>query len=532
VSEYLEAGDFSVDVEARTVRGLLLPWGETSRLSASQTEPIAFERGSVAVPSDVSVVTANRFHDRHDPVGRATSIEDTEQGLVATFSIARTTEGDEFLDQYREGSIRKLSAELAGIVRDGARGPRARLTGAGFVTEGAFASAALFAVASEGDAEPIDLADLLERIQALEAAAETTEESDDSEAEETPNPTDEPEAPATKEETTVAEAQVPNTAATPEVAKKETTAQGVFELITKASKPFGGEEAETMLAALADIKTSGTGALPAPGVLQPSWIGQLWADKSYNRRYFPLLKNGTIQAMEEKGFKLDRGAELMQPWTGNKSELPTGTGSTSLVTGEFQRFGFAVDIAREFYDIPGNQEVIAAFLRGVVDSYARVSDKYALEYIYNAAVGTERANVIDRDAYPAGYSSALGKLIQGVDHIDDTEATPSFAIVAPDVYTALRYTPADQLPEFVSFSAGRQEGSADGVTVLRDKFGVLQAGDVLVGSREAAHLNEIGGGSPIMLDALDIARGGIDRAAVAYVQSMVEYPEGFVVIAD
>jgi hypothetical protein len=529
MTEYLEAGDFSVDAEARTVRGLLLPWGEQSRLSASQTEPIAFERGAVAVPSDVSIVTANRFHDRHDPVGRATSIEDTEQGLVATFSIARTTEGDEFLDQYKDGSIRKLSAELAGIVRQGARGIKARLTGAGFVTEGAFASAALFAVAEpetvSDDVEPHVLEQLLERIAALEALQ--TPEPTEAE-EETPTPTDEPESPATEEETTVAEAQVPNTATAPEAVKEETSANGVFELITSARRPMGSAEAETMLAALADIKTSGAGALPAPGVLQPAWLGELWAAKSYARRYFPLLKNGTIQAMEEKGFRLNQGAELMQRWTGTKTELPTGTGSTSLVTGEFERFAFAVDIAREFYDIPGNQEVIAAFVRGIVESYARVSDKYALDYIYNAATVDGK---VDRNVYPSDYPVALGQLIEGIDRIDDTEATPSFAIVAPDVYTELRYTPKDKLPEFVNFGAGRQEGTADGVTVLRDKFGVLEAGDVLVGSREAAHLNELGGGSPLLLDALDIARGGVDKAAVAYVQSMVEYPEGFVVIA-
>lgn len=549
MTEYLEAGDFSVDPEARTVRGLLLPWGEQSRLSASQTEPIAFDRGTVAVPSDVSIVTANRFHDRHDPVGRATSIEDTEQGLVATFSIARTPEGDEFLDQYKDGSIRKLSAELAGIVREGARGIKARLTGAGFVTEGAFASAALFAVAPEDDVErtAVEAEAVAEGFAAAQSTASTgslitaleqtiatlkalqTPEPTEAE-EETPNPSTEPATPATEEETTVAEAQVPNTATAPEAAVEKTPANGVFSLVTKAAKPFGDDkaEAETMLAALADITTSGPGALPASGVLQPAWLGELWAEKSYARRYFPLLKNGTIQAFDEKGFKLNKGAELMQPWTGNKTELPTGTGSTSLVSSQFQRFGYAVDIAREFYDIPGNQEVIAAFIRGIVESYARVSDKYALEYINTAATADGK---VDSDVYPAEYPRALGQLIQGIDLIDDTEATPSFAIVAPDIYTELRYTPKDKLPEFVNFGAGRQEGTADGVTILRDKFGVLDAGDVLVGSREAAHLNELGGGSPLVLDALDIARGGVDKAAVAYVQSMVEYPEGFVVIA-
>jgi hypothetical protein len=527
MTEYLEAGDFSVDPEARTVRGLLLPWGEKSRLSASQTEPIAFERGAVAVPSDVSIVTANRFHDRHDPVGRATSIEDTEQGLVATFSIARTTEGDEFLDQYKDGSIRKLSAELAGIVRDGARGIKARLTGAGFVTEGAFASAALFAIGEpvtvSDDVEPHVLEALVERIAALEAAAKTPEATEPEE--ETPNPTDEPEDPATEEETTVAEAQVPNTAAAAEVAVEETPANGVFELITNARK--GDRTSETMLAALADITPTGTGAIASNGVIQPTWLGEVWSGVEPERRYVNLIKNGSIVAFEEKGFRLSTGSELVKPWAGNKAELPTGTATTSVVSGEpLMKWAFAADIAQEFYLIEAGKPVVDAFVREIFRSYARVSDKYALQRIV-AAAGT----AIEADEYPAGYSSALGKLIQGVDLIDDSDVAPTFAVVAPDVYTALRFTPKDQLPEFVTFSAGRQGGTADGVQIVRDKAGVLGAGQVLVGGRDFAHLNELPG-SPIQLDALDIAHGGVDKSVIGMAQYMTEYEDGIVLIGD
>lgn len=548
MTEYLEAGDFSVDAEARTVRGLLLPWGEKSRLSASQTEPIAFERGSVAVPSDVSIVTANRFHDRHDPVGRATSIEDTEQGLVATFSIARTTEGDEFLESYKDGSIRKLSAELAGIIRDGARGIKARLTGAGFVTEGAFASAALFAIGplqeavdeaiEKAEAEVLTFtkddgsfdveryrAEVLAAAQRLQAlVAQETPEATEPE-EETPNPTDEPEDPATEEETTVAEAQVPNTAAAAEVAVEETPANGVFELITNARK--GDRTSETMLAALADITPTGTGAIATNGVIQPTWLGEVWSGIEPERRYVNLIKNGSIVAFEEKGFRLSTGSELVKPWAGNKAELPTGTATTSVVSGEpLMKWAFAADIAQEFYLIEAGKPVVDAFVREIFRSYARVSDKYALQRIV-AAAGT----AIEADEYPAGYSSALGKLIQGVDLIDDSDVAPTFAVVAPDVYTALRFTPKDQLPEFVTFSAGRQGGTADGVQIVRDKAGVLGAGQVLVGGRDFAHLNELPG-SPIQLDALDIAHGGVDKSVIGMAQYMTEYEDGIVLIGD
>lgn len=538
MTEYIEAGSFSVDTEARTVKGLLLPWGETSRMSASQTQPISFERGTVTVPADISILTANRFHNQHDPVGRATSVEDTDAGLVATFSIARNPEGDEFLDQYKAGTIRKLSAELAGIVRDGAKGVKARLTGAGFVTEGAFASAALFAigdpedVADKPSTEPKTTVD--ERTEKFtdedgktwnRKVTTTTVIDGDTTTVTTKEVLTEPELEPDPNPEEAQVAPVPATLNASLEAKPEETANGVFELIRKMRAPMGDAEAETMLAALADIKTSGTGALPASGVIQPAWLGEVWAERTYERRYWGLVKNGSITAQDEKGFRMDSAAELVQAYAGNKADMPTGTATTSLVSSTFQRWAVAVDIAREFFDIPGNREVIDAFVRRLFNSYARVTDKWALQQ-YVAAAGT----AVSADVFPDGYNTSIGKLLQGINVINDTDVDASFVVVAPDVHKELLYTPKDKIPEFINLSAGFQSGTADGIQVVRDKFGVLSAGQVLVGSKDSAHVNEMAGGSPLTLDALDIARGGIDKAVHGYTQYLTEYTQGFVLL--
>lgn len=557
MTEFVEAGDFSVDPEARTVKGLLLPWGETSRLSASQTPPIAFERGSVKVPADVSVVGANRNHDRYDPVGRATAIEDTDKGLVASFSIAKTEEGDDFLAQYKAGAIRKLSAELTGIIRNGARGVSARLTGAGFVSEGAFASAALFAIGDPteqpaevqpvervvpDDAEkPLGLADgettFVTATDESGVTTSTTKTVADPEADEAGTTTQKttttdvvvtpaaPESP-NAEEAAVPNATVPNSMNAAAAAPKEADASAVFAAMSAALKN-GDPNAESMLAALADIKTSGTGALPANGVIQPAWLGEVWAERTYTRKYFGLVKNGSITNQDEKGFLMDTAAELVQPYSGNKADVPTGTATTSIVSSTFQRWATAVDIAREFFDIPGNNEVIEAFVKRMFNSYARVTDKWALQQIVAGA-----GAVVKAATYPTGYDAALGKLVQAIDLVDDSDVDTSFVVVAPDVYTALRYTPKDKIPEFVTFSAGRQSGTADGIQVLRDKFGVLAAGQVLAGGHDAAHVNELGGGSPLTIDALDIARGGVDKAIHGYTQYLTEYPKGLVLLGN
>ena len=170
----IEFGTFAVDQATRRVRGILVPWGEKSRTSASKTKPITFPRGSVTIPRDPAVVTLNVGHDRFSPLGRGALFEDQEAGLHAEFEIADTEEGDQWLADH--GLFVKLSAEVRDIVRDADDNGRAKLTGAALVTEGAFASAALFAIDGDPDDEnpSIELAN-----DTAEAPAEEEDEPDD-----------------------------------------------------------------------------------------------------------------------------------------------------------------------------------------------------------------------------------------------------------------------------------------------------------------------------------------------------------------
>lgn len=561
-TEFVESGDFAVDAEARTVRGLLLPWEEESRLSASGMPPITFPRGSVPVPTDVSIISANRNHNRYDPVGRATAIEDTDRGLVATFSIARTAEGDAFLAEHKAGTLRKLSAEIAEIVRDGARAVQGRLTGGAFVAEGAFASAALFAVGpvtedTQKEAPVAEIPEAVEPVQPddkaattetktvvnpdgsstitttttkVETAADgTTTEVKTVTTETVEKPAEEVEAPTTTEP----EEKPVGIPATSNFAVKTTPAdapaESVFAAMSAASRGRADNAQNEMLAGLADIKTSGTGALPAAGVVQPAWLGEVWSDKAYERKFWSLVQNGNLTNQDEKGFVLDQGTALVQKYNGNKAAVPTGTGSTSLVSSEFQRWAVAVDIAREFYDIPGNNEVIEAFVRGIFNSYAKVTDEWALQKFY-AAAGAQ----VDADTYPAGYSAGIGKVLQALDAINDSDVDATSVVVAPDVFKELMYTPKDLIPEFINLAFGTHgEGNADGgVTVIRDKFDVLGSGQVLGVSHDAAHLNELPGGSPLTVDAIDIVNGGIDKGVHGYTQYMTEYSDGFILLGD
>ena len=554
-----ESGAFTVDPATRTVRGILLPFGETSRLSMSKTEPVYFTADTVDVPADPSIVTLNREHDQFTPIGRATYLQKRREGVYAEFSIANTPEGDRYLsEEYPAGVFKKLSAEIAGLARDTADRAKAvagRITGAALCTQGAFEHAALFAADTPADPSPapVDPPAPGAGDETSQAAGtiKTTEEVKDlgngkkrvtrttvtvTEITEPDQPVD----PTAEGDNPMPAATVPATLAasaanlvTPDSVKPDAaSARDVFALITRAQK--GDGDAEKMLAALTDIKVTGTGALPATGVLQPNWLGEVWKEKTYQQRYIPLLGHGDIKAIDEKGFTVSAAAEPVQKWSGNKSALPSSGGTTTLVTADFQRWAWAADIAREFFDIPGNEEVIAAFLRLVANSYARVTDKWALSKL------VDKSTVVAKDTYPTlptgstDYPEAIKQLIQGVNYVsgDTVDDTPSFAVCNTLAWNQIIYAPADALPKWLTLDFGiqQQEGTASGVRVVRGDIGIQNTAAVLVGAKDAAHVNEMPGASPLTLSALDIANGGVDQATVGYTQFMADYPDALVTI--
>jgi hypothetical protein len=534
----IDAGTLTASVQDRTITGLLVPYGEQC---ASNLGKFSVAPGAFKVPADLSGMSINLEHQREVVLGVPSQLRDTAQGIVATFSIARTPAGDAALAEVAAGTRRSLSAEVADVKIKNGQAVDGRLFAAALVREPAFPSATL-------------LASAVDTLLAEEVSATTVEEEYVDEngvtwrrvTDESVDVETSPEGATTTITTTVVEetqtpaeplaepqeeapvGNVPSTtltAAAP-AATDQPTLSNVLSIIDKTRK--GELSGDLLLAALSDIKISGAGAVPAAGVLQPNWLGELWGGRRYTRRYMPLIQNGVIRALDEKGFRLTPDAELVQSWAGNKAEMPSGSATTTLQSSYLAKWAWAADIAREFFDLPGGEEVIDAMLRAVADSYARVTDLWTLSQIVDASA----TNLTAAATYPTGYPSALGQLIQGITAIEDAGDTPSFAIVNSLAWSELIYTPKDQVPEFINISVSTTgEAVADGrVRVVKGAIGISGTAATLVGSSQAAHVNELAGASPLQLDALDIAKGGIDRAVVGYTQYMNDYTNGLVMI--
>lgn len=518
-----ETGLFSI-VEDRTVEGLLLPYNEESRLSVSNTAPIKFAKGTIRLPRDPSVVTLNEEHSQFAPLGRAIELRETEEGVVAKFAIANTDEGDAYLAAPEK---RRLSPELRDLVRRGADAVTARLTGAAITTEGAFASAALFALGDITE-ELVDAAVVSDSgdlaIEANELPSTVTVTAGEETKVFTPEDAPTADNPANEEteNATMSNAVAPATAAESVVDETVKSANALFSAITTAARSGDKSALEAIktdaLFALAD-QTYDKNATD-PGKNYEQILGEIWTGDEFERQIVPLFTSGTLTELR---FKQSQWVQkpLVDKWDGNKTAIPSRSATRTVSDKMAQRFAGGLDIAREYADF-GHTDDIAEIVRQMVQSYKENSDAYVLDEVLAAA--TEVAS----STYPTGVSKPHGVLVQGARAVrTEGRARATFAVLADDLYEELLFTPKDGILEYLGGQFGIKDGSFDGFQVVNHPD--VPAGHALIGASQSARVLELPG-SPIRVSAQDIARGGLDEAVFGYVGVSIQRPSALVLI--
>lgn len=104
------AAAFEVDVEARTIRGLAVPYGIPARSGGKAWQ---FSQGSLELPTDPSRIKLWLQHDATSAVGYAAELDDREDGLYPVFKIARGADGDRALQLAEDRVWDGLSIGLA-----------------------------------------------------------------------------------------------------------------------------------------------------------------------------------------------------------------------------------------------------------------------------------------------------------------------------------------------------------------------------------------------------------------------------------
>lgn len=509
----IEAGLFSLDETTRTVRGRLIPWDEPT--DPRHKHPAVFRRGTITVPGDLSVLRANRDHELTDPVAVFTMVEDNEGGADVELRIAKTPEGDELIEQHKAGKYRRLSGEFRNLVKRGNEVVSGILTGAAFVPEGAFASAGLFSLDS------------------IEEAPEVSPEPTETEPEE------EPAAPQ-EEDMSQDIATVPGM---PPVQVNDKQDENVFSIMPEKEGLFGlmqrvkesgdpdatrelAKIGERNLFALADVKISGANQLGTAAV-QAGWIGHVWEGNAFERIIIPQMARGDLTKLTWAGWKWN-AKPAMATWAGNKAAITSNTVTATPTTGSAQRFAGGHDLAREFYDF-NETEAIEAYAAAMVESYAQLSDKYALQAVYTQSV-TNGATV--KDTYPTDVPDVIGKIVQGaLKVVTSGKGIPTVAVLPPALYATYVMTMRDATLEFLGTSASLTQGTLSGIAVIPDPYSILAADEVLVWAKPAARALELPG-SPVRVNALDLVNGGVDNAFFGYIGVDIQRPEAIVRVAN
>lgn len=577
MTEHTEAGLFSRVAGTREIEGLLLPFGELSRPNLSKTEPVMFSASAVALPRDPSIVTLNDEHDRFNPLGRGVAFTMKPEGVVGRFAIANTDEGDAFLASYGDGTgKRKLSAELGSLVRNGQHAVRSRLTGAAVCTEGAFESAALFSLAPGQNVEFTTDVPASDEYSAPDRdnSSRTVSEFTDSEGvrwrrieeysskstvekitDAAPATTDTPTTSSEEETMTAAAAPAePQTPAAPALfsgapapaPEPADVDMNAFFSAFHAMKNARTADTENALMALADITTSGS---LANGVSPKVWVGKLWQGKRYVRKFIDLATHiyGPIDINGREGYRLNDTEGLVKKrTTGEKKELPTGSATTAKRNSTRESYGYAADVAQEWAYLTGGADVLQQFWEGVADSYAKVTDIEARDTLIRVAMdrdGAALSALVAPEELPAGtpansaYYPGVVQLIQAIEAISDADDDPAWAIVNPVLWKQLIYTPKELLPEFVSLSvtAGTGEANVDGKVIVKKApqaaFPGTVATDpqVAAGSKASVEFKELSE-TPIQIDAVEVAKFGLDRSIVGFLETFIVRPESTVFI--
>lgn len=170
---------FSVDLEKRTIRGLAVPYGVAAM---SKGKLFQFSRGTLKY-GDVTRIKLLIGHDFSQAIGYVSALEDTDEGLVPTFKIARGDEGDKALSLAEDKVLDGLSIGLGNgsrfSTKDGVfHAIEAPLAEISLTPSPAFADARVLSVAASADQGDLVMDDDTKVIETAEVAPDFSAISD------------------------------------------------------------------------------------------------------------------------------------------------------------------------------------------------------------------------------------------------------------------------------------------------------------------------------------------------------------------
>ena len=506
-------------VDKRTISGLVLPFNREGYTNAG---PVTVKAGAVTLPEDLSRVKLLRDHSTDQgftPVGYATDVTETAEGIRMSFKIGSTADGDVALADVREKVRDALSVELIHTAIDGDGNLTAgELTAVALVPIPAFADARVDLVTASLHVDEDTLAEDEETDQPTEVVDDEVTDTEDA----TEGTTDEDEV---DEETE-------NVDAAPDNDNDPTDLEGHSDMNTPAKAPEGVHAAKTekpltfskavdtlaslaagrytpeLAAALDDITYSAH-----PATRAPEWVGQLWDGLQYTREIVPTMTQKPLKSMNVRGWRFKTKPQV-EDWEGDKKDIPTNKVETEEVTEKAHRLAAGWDFDRAYIDF-GDTEFLTAFFEAAREEYAIKTDDRATQSLITWATEESTLNPTKQPdlLHAAAHARQLIKIA--------TKAEPTAFLVNPnDMFGLFKITSLD-VPEYLEL-----------LGVDPKKFissPLAPAGKLISYTKPAVTWREPTG-APIRVSAQHIAKGGIDEAIFGYWHAMLNNPAGIVAV--
>ena len=526
--------------EPRVAEGLIVPYGRPGRtnLGLKRVQPGALH--IVAGSEPVGLYG----HDRDRSVSYLEATEERPDGLWGRLRVAETPDGDLLLREIRAKVRRGLSVELSDLAFDPTDPDlvvSARLDAVAHVPLPAYDTARVTTLAANQH-DPIgDTSVTAPTPAAVEPAAPALDYAQLAAAL-APHLTAAA-VPGGLPTGALSAAPAATAPASPGLAPSQgATPTAESDPIGYAATLMAAVQRNTatpeMRAALVDITSSGL-----PLFQNRSTLGEkLWEGAGYSRRFVSKFRQKQLTDQTFTGWQWVERPRV-QNYAGDKADVPSNPVSVVAVQGKARRLAGAWDIDRAFVDFD-SPEFWAEFWAAGTESYLEESDLRAAQALVDYAVDLtdpadyptlkdEDGNTVYTYALPAGYSAGVGGLVVEQTSIlnaaalatailEDTprvKKAPDYIVMnTADWLSLTTYTNLD-LPSFLALLKVSPENF--------ERSSLVPQGTLIAGVTQAATFRELGS-TPIRVEALDIAHGGVDRGLFGYTGISMDRPGGII----
>jgi hypothetical protein len=511
----------AADQASRILRYRLLPFGEPGYTNVGKV---------TAGPGCLQLCAAEDFvlnlqHEKHRPLGIGVELAESPAGLDVAVRILATTAGDDLLVEAAEGVRTGVSVEVDGPVVRAGRLVGGRVSGGGAVVDPAFASARLVAselpdAPDDGTTSPDNQPDTSGDTPAVSPPLTSDDDEDDPDTTDTPEEDMEPDD---QGQTAAPVATAPRLAASRkrQPDKPLTFMQAMHAIVRLKAGDHSDlarlESANTLFAAFGDATTSVTSA-DVDAASQPQWLGEVWSPAEYTRRIIPLITSAPLTSLRLEGFRWVEKPTVAK-YPGAIAEINSTPVSLAPVNEAAQRWAGGNRLDRAIFDFP-DAGVLASYLRMLNLSYAQETDEDCL------AVLLAEAAPVTPGGVPSGQAPGWAALVDAALALVDY-GTPSFAVVAKDLWRDMAFTTQDDALSFLTQSLGLTEGAFAGFRIVPHPN--IPAGQLMAGIKAASTHYELPG-SPLRVNAQAIAVGSVDEAVFGYDGTIVHDARGLALV--